>query len=241
MDVNFVLSHAVEGKILPTEKACFLSHKKAIERSLEGNQNVLILEDDAQFGPNSFNFLKILDDMQDDSTDIVFTDICVGGNNDMIELFFLRKNLIRDSTFQLIDLKDFFWAGATSYLIFNQAKRKILNLIETLHSYNLPYDLQLRQWINDEKLNAKFIFPFATTVSKLSASSNIQTTGNNQQISAAASDAFRRLVWADSERISESPIDGLSKIEEDFFDARTSMFTRILSVFLYSVFNDNGK
>jgi GR25 family glycosyltransferase involved in LPS biosynthesis len=174
VDANFVLSKAFEGKIAPTEKACLLSHKKAIERSLEKNSNALILEDDVQFGPNSFNFLKILNTLPDDSTDIVFTDIDVCNPYTMMDLFVLRKKLMDEGTFQLIDLKDFLFFGTTGYLVLNRAKRKIIDLIESLRSYDAPYDIQLKQWINDGKLNAKFVFPFATTVSKLADSSGIQ-------------------------------------------------------------------
>jgi GR25 family glycosyltransferase involved in LPS biosynthesis len=239
VDADFVLSHAVEGKRRPVEKACLLSHKKAIELSLERNSNALILEDDAQFGPNSFNFLKILDTVQDDSIDIIFTDIGIPEVHTMIDLFCLRRNLIRDSTFDLIDLKNFSFAGTTGYLILNHAKRKILNLIETLRSYDTPYDLQLRQWIDNEKLKAKFVFPFATTVSRLSNSSTIQPEFGINQVIGTSANAFRRLMWEDSDRVPDNPIDGLQEIEAAFIDTRTLMFSRILSVFLFPGISDS--
>jgi hypothetical protein len=157
----------------------------------------------------------------------------------MINLFFLRRNLIRDSTFDLIDLKNFFFTGTTAYLILNHAKRKILDLIETLRSYDTPYDLQLRQWIDNEKLKAKFVFPFATTVSRLSDSSSIQPECGINQVFSAPANAFRRLMWADSDRVPDSSIDGLQGNEAAFIDTRTLMFSRILSVFLSPGILDN--
>src|SRR5512137_1677464 len=47
----------VPGKIRDTEKACFLSHKKALEASLGDDQDALILEDDAVFGPSTSKLL----------------------------------------------------------------------------------------------------------------------------------------------------------------------------------------
>src|SRR4051812_24662137 len=53
IDAAYLASQPAQGKMRNPEKGCFLSHRLAIETSLEAPGHALILEDDAMFGPSS--------------------------------------------------------------------------------------------------------------------------------------------------------------------------------------------
>ena len=53
VDVNFVVSNRVEGRLREAEKACFVSHIRAVEKAKECSGPVMIAEDDIWFGKNS--------------------------------------------------------------------------------------------------------------------------------------------------------------------------------------------
>ena len=56
-DAAYVEKVAVPGRIRPAEKACFLSHKEAVRRSLAHEGPVFILEDDVIFSNKTFAVL----------------------------------------------------------------------------------------------------------------------------------------------------------------------------------------
>ena len=60
VDADYVIANGIGGSSTSTEKACFLSHKKAIRESMTIDEPVLILEDDAVFGENT---CKIIDQL----------------------------------------------------------------------------------------------------------------------------------------------------------------------------------
>ena len=75
-DTSYVHDHDIKGRLRPAEKACFLSHRKAVEANVTDIDHVFILEDDVIFGrmtcgiiERSINFLQRLD------WDILFTDV----------------------------------------------------------------------------------------------------------------------------------------------------------------------
>jgi GR25 family glycosyltransferase involved in LPS biosynthesis len=50
----------VPGALSPAEKACFASHRTALGQHLDGDDHVLIVEDDAVFAPQAFGVLDAL-------------------------------------------------------------------------------------------------------------------------------------------------------------------------------------
>jgi GR25 family glycosyltransferase involved in LPS biosynthesis len=182
------------------ERACFASHVRALDQSLANEQPVLILEDDALFGPQSFQIIRdCLQGLQNTEWDILYTDVCIPHPSAMLEFFQLRKVLIGESRWQLFDLSQINYAGATAYVINGRSKQKIHALCKGLPQLSLPYDLQLRQWVQTKILKAFTVFPFATTLSTYAESSQIQSSEG--QIIDQAWNNFRRLIWVGADAL----------------------------------------
>jgi hypothetical protein len=230
VDVAHVVSKAVPGKINDAGKACFLSHRRAIDFSRRDGGHSLIVEDDVQFGPSTFRLLDRIGEAFD-SFDVVFTDIDLYDIRHMFQFFLLRRKLSRDGSFKLLDLEGIPFYGTTAYIVNSRSKEKLLGLIDDLPSYEFPYDVQLRNWIGAKRLRAGFCFPFLTTLSNHADRSGIQP---GRSPAGLAGDAYRRLVWMDFEETRENPMGSLNELDASFFDGQALLFAQILSVILSS-------
>jgi GR25 family glycosyltransferase involved in LPS biosynthesis len=230
VDAAYIVSNAVPGKISDTEKACFLSHRRAIDLSCRDDGPSLIVEDDARFGPSTFRLLDKLGDAFE-VFDIIFTDIdlCNIHIHSMLWFFLLRRELSKDGTFRVLDLNGITFFGATAYVVNSRSKEKLLGLIDDLPSYELPYDIQLLKWIETGRLKAGFTFPFLTTVSSHSDRSGIQPMNTRGTL---AGNAYRRLVWMDFEQTPENPVEALNRLDASRFDRESLYFAQILSLIL---------
>ncbi|MDR0379229.1 MAG: glycosyltransferase family 25 protein [Candidatus Accumulibacter sp.] len=245
VDAARVVADAVPGKISDTEKACFLSHRRAIDRSRRDGTHSLIVEDDVRFGPSTF---KMFDKFGDtfDTFDIVFTDIDFCNLNYMFQFFLLRRELSRNGTFRLLDLGEIPFFGAAAYIVNARSKEKILGLIDGLSSVEFPYDIQLQNWVKSGCLKAGVAFPFLTTLSNCSGHSTIgQASGqassrtwstSSREIEMALS-SYRKLIWMDFEQMQENPLGDLNKLDASCFDMQSLFFGQILSVLLSPKFS----
>ena len=94
IDKDFVFETKTSGKLRPGAKACFMSHAKVIRESKNADGHILILEDDAQFGPSSFSVIDSF--IREDSHpqwDILFTDVGIPSPSVMIDLLKARREL----------------------------------------------------------------------------------------------------------------------------------------------------
>jgi GR25 family glycosyltransferase involved in LPS biosynthesis len=224
-----VAANAIPGKIRDAEKACILSHRRAIDGSRQDNAHSLIVEDDAQFGPGTFQAIGTLGEAFS-AFDLVFTDLVFGNPRDMVYYFMLRKELLNSGTLKLIDLKEIFFASSTAYLINSGSKEKMLGLIDALPAYELPYDLQLRNWVRTGSLKAGFVFSFLTTVSGQADLSAIQM--GEKRMKELASNAYRRLMWVNFEQTPENPLASLSTLDATHFDVPSLYFGQIMAAWL---------
>src|SRR5689334_13813076 len=60
IDAAYVEANAIVGTAKPPEKACFLSHRKALLESMNDDEPVFMLEDDAMFGSDTCNIVEQL-------------------------------------------------------------------------------------------------------------------------------------------------------------------------------------
>ena len=232
---QYIHEHAIAGRLRDGEKGCLLSHINAIRESTKYDGHVLIAEDDVMLGPNSCRVMEsALQAFGPTEWDILFTDVCVPEKLSMIELFQLRKNLFANSQIKFLPLKSLVFAGSTAYILHERAKEKILGMLCALRQLDIPYDLLLRQWIRNSRLNGNVIFPFATTLSQYAESSLIQLT--ETQATDAAWNAFRRLTWFDAEHCPDDPLEGVKRIPPSYYDPMTDGFTQILRVLFASNF-----
>ena len=219
------------GRIRPGEKACILSHRKAIDAALRVDGPSLVVEDDALFGPSLFRLAPQLRTLLDNpALDLVYTDLCMPDVHAMIDQFVMHRALVQRRELTSIELRNRAFAGATAYLVLPHAKAKLAALIDALPALDIPYDIQLRQWINDGRLNAVAVFPYLTTVSQHADSSQLQP--EMEEVADAAWNALRRLVWIDAAQFPGDPLERLSRIEGRIADDATRRFTRVLDVVL---------
>jgi GR25 family glycosyltransferase involved in LPS biosynthesis len=234
IDTAYVTRNQIPGRIRDAEKACYLSHLHALKLAMKTSEYTLIAEDDVSFCARSEAAIDAAIDRSPDSWDILFTDVCVPATQDMLALFLHRRVLKKTDEFILIDLSDLFFAGATSYIVNRKSKAIVYNTLAQQQSFDIPYDLYLRNCIRDGKLKAYSIFPFATSLSPYSDNSAIQFNHGQEYLRNFAWNSFRRLMWigADTDAVDIA----LSKMNEDFADKETSVFSTILKTILAKEF-----
>ena len=125
IDKNIVLENQVPGKLRPEVKACFMSHAQVIRQSGDVDGHVLILEDDAQFGPSSFEVVDsfIREDLVT-PWDILFTDVGIPSPSLMVDLLKARRELEKKKKCIAIDLSVLSFYGATAYIVNKNSKRQ---------------------------------------------------------------------------------------------------------------------
>jgi GR25 family glycosyltransferase involved in LPS biosynthesis len=191
----------------------------------------LVVEDDALFGPSLFRLAPQLQALlANPALDLVYTDLCMADVHAMVDQFLMHRALVQRRELTSIELRNRPFAGATAYFVLPHAKGKLLALLGELPALDLPYDMQLRQWINEGKLNAVAVFPYLTTVSEQADRSQLQP--QMEEVSDIAWNALRRLVWIDAAQFPGDPLERLSRIEQRIADDATRRFTRVLDVVL---------
>lgn len=220
-----------QSNISVNERACFVSHVAALEQGLAGNGHVMILEDDVLFGPQSPQILRdCLKGLENSEWDILYADVCIPNPTAMLEFFQVRKVLMGESRWQLFDLSRINYAGATAYVINEKSKQKIHDLCKGLKQLSLPYDLQLRQWVQTKILNAFVVYPFATTLSAYAERSQIQSTEG--QIIDQAWNNFRRLNWVGAEKTPQPDLVDAQTRNVLHSDARSERMAAIMATVL---------
>ncbi len=232
---SFIRENNIGGQLRESEMACFFSHMLAIEQSLQHDGHIMVLEDDVLFGPSSCRLIEnSLQRLSDKPWDILYTDVGVTKLHSMQDLFCSRNDLVARSDFTLLDLSQLIFVGATAYIINAHAKEKVLNMLRAITQFNIPYDLKLRHWIWTGQLEGFAIYPFATSLSRFAENSQIQPA--DTQITDAALNAFRRLVWVDAERSSDDPLESIKRIPSSYYDSSSQDFIKILAVMLSANF-----
>jgi len=217
----------VPGRLRPAEKACFLSHKRALASHLNSEGPVFILEDDALFGPHTAQTIDRIVFANDNlAWDLLYTDVCVPQASSMIELLKLRRQLDVPREVRLINLRGFPYAGATAYIVNARSIAKLLALLESESALDVPYDLHLRNLVNSGRLRAYAFFPFLTSLSAAADESQVQPQD------AASADVvwnlFRRMVWID--RDLELHREALERIGRDLCDEELRAFGVLFGV-----------
>ena len=227
-DAEYVNVNQISGSMRPGVKACFLSHIEAIETSLESEEPSLILEDDAILGARTIEILnEILPTIN--GVDILFTDVCAPNIHSMLQLFKLRNSLA-DSV-RVFDIRQIHFAGSSGYILpNNESKKKVLAILKSFESIDVPYDLVLRDLINDGRLTSSACFPFLTSLTPGAAMSQIQL--EEDKLPNVVYDTFRKLMFFESERVHPDLLKEVECVPEEFYDRNSTIFTAILRLLL---------
>ena len=228
------VAHQPPSCLRDPEKACFLSHIKAIETAKLSAGHVMIAEDDIQFGARSLAAIDAaLARAPADSWDIIFTDIWVTSTHAMLDLLLLRRRVCGDAAPRLINLGRMPFVGATAYIVNANSRDKILYLLPRGDPLEIPYDVYLQQLIHNNRLRGFVTFPFATTLSSNAETSQIEEAPSRDK---TAMNAFRRLMWL--ERDIGAAAASIDKVRTGMDDPETLAFLKILSVFLAPDFEE---
>lgn len=160
------------GKLRPAEKACFLSHRRALEQSLEEAGPAFIVEDDIEFSPRAARAIQSV--IGQPTWDIIYTDAAPAEPGFMTWLARLRQDLVAQNRLQLVDLARRSFAGAQGYLVNEAAKPRLFERLDREAPLDDPVDLTLRKWINAGEFRGFVIFPFVTTPADTASDSQIQ-------------------------------------------------------------------
>lgn len=210
------------GRIEEKEKGCFLSHRLAIEQSLEAPGHALIMEDDAMFGPHSCLAIEsAVASVAEDAWDLMFTDLAVVYPPMMAALLQNRRTLGEGGQI-LLNLGELAYAGATAYVVNSRFKTRLLELLGG-PTLDIPYDLCLRDLIDRGLARGLLTFPFATTLSHFADHSQI---GHNDTLGLMWN-AFRRFIWVDRDLAEvDAAVRGLGTA---MVDEESAVFARIIA------------
>jgi GR25 family glycosyltransferase involved in LPS biosynthesis len=229
VDTQFVDRHAVGGVRSREEKACFLSHKAVIEAHAGRSTPLLVLEDDVEFGIATCEIVDgLLQQNPEADWDLLFLDVCATGIDDMVKLYFHRKDLMRTGSVIPLDLAKIPFFGANAYIVNPRSIPRIVAILDAGVPVDVEYDVYLAAQIREGRLKAAVLFPFVTTLSHHSTSSQIQPD-KVEQLNHARS-TFRRLVWL--ERRPEQVAADMAQIEAVIADPEHRAFSAILTSML---------
>jgi GR25 family glycosyltransferase involved in LPS biosynthesis len=211
VDAAQVRDSRVPGSLPDEQKACLLSHKWVIGANRGGNGHILILEDDAIFGPSTFGILEDLLARADTDRawDLIYTDLAIPRVCGMAEFLALRHWVAARGGMTLLDLEPLRsvnrmeFAGATAYVVNRTATTKLYDRLDSLTALDVPYDLLLREEIHTARLKAFVTVPFLTSVSRLADESSIQRTKRRTEL---IWNVYRRMFWRDGDWQSEADV-----------------------------------
>jgi len=222
VDARDCAARPVGGGVRAAEKACFLSHRLALQAALEAPGHALILEDDVMFGPTSCARIDgAIAGLAPQAWDLIFTDMVIPHPPLMTALLHMRRQLGGAGEQTLLDVNALNFCGATAYVVNQAFKQRLFELL-AVESIDMPYDLYLRGMIQQGLARALVVFPFATTLSDLGDRSQVQT---GEKIDLFWN-AFRRFIWAD--RDLEQVASVVGAFGEQLMDAESALFARIV-------------
>ncbi len=232
VDAERVKSMGLQGKLRPSEIACLKSHMNAILGSMSDSDHSLIVEDDALFGPSTFSELNRTGALDDDSVDLIYTSALLGNLNSLVELFQLRRSCIDRGESVTMDLAKIHFAGADAYLVKKNSKAKLLALLGEVRQFDVPYDILLRIWIREKKLNAVLLYPCVTS---LAPSADESLNGNAAPLWLAWN-TVRRLLARDAAHYPGKVLAAIETMDPSFVDVEADNMSRVLRLMLSKSF-----
>lgn len=193
-DTGFVDAHGIQGRRSRREKACFLSHKTAIEQHGDDGMHLLMLEDDTAFGLATCEIVDgFLQQNSGADWDLLFLDLGVLHLGDMLMLYYHRHALMQERQIIPLDLAKISFIGANAYIVNGASRGKVLACIDAGMPIDTEYDVYLSNQIIAGKLRAAVLFPFLTTVSAHATESQIQRASIDTVN--RARNIFRNMMW----------------------------------------------
>lgn len=197
-----------EGAVLAgarsdAEKACLLSHRAALTASLDEDGPVLIVEDDTWFGVRSFEVIGRMAAAPDADWDLLFTDLTLLDAGHRAQFARQWKRLAAAGQYLLADLAKLPFAATSGYVVRGDAKQRLAEALAALPTVDLPYDIQLYEFIRSGRFRARVAFPFLTTLAPEADASMIQP--ERWRLHNDTLNAFRRLMFVERDLAALEP------------------------------------
>lgn len=203
-DAVQVAGLGLPGTLRAAEKACFLSHREALRAAAGDEGSLLVLEDDVELGAAGCRMIEDFATRHGDGAwDIAYTDVCVPQMETMAGLVRLRQRWSPQAGVMLLDLRSVPYAGATAYLVNARARRRLLERLDAVTQFDVPYDLYLRDLVHAREFAGLVIFPFATTLARAADTSQIQPVGLAHE---HLWNTFRRMIWVERRLADFEPV-----------------------------------
>jgi GR25 family glycosyltransferase involved in LPS biosynthesis len=181
------------GSLTPTEKACFASHRAALESALGDDEPVLIVEDDTQFSARTFEVLGGLLAMTP-AWDVLYTDVAICDLPLIVELGRRRDAMAARGEFMAMDLTGRAYAGSGAYAVAGHAKRRLYAALSASPTLDRPIDLLLRDLAHGPDFRIAAVLPFLTAPAPLADAGSQVQTGEAAAFDAAFN-ILRRTLW----------------------------------------------
>lgn len=173
------------GGASATEKACFLSHLKAIRELHDGRSHLLVLEDDVILSPAAFTAPL----QAAGNWDLLLLDAAIGDIRLWPALEARRQ--AAGGAIGFLDLSAMQFASAAAYVVNGTSKEHVLAAFATT-PMNAPYDITMRALVHAGRLRACLAFPFVSSIAAFSdKTSQIRTPTPVDELS----NAFRRRIF----------------------------------------------
>jgi hypothetical protein len=171
-----------------SQYGCWLSHLRAIESSVEDDDHLYVLEDDALLSEALADLPSIVEAVDSSSKgewDLLYLDATVVEVEDMCSMFEWTENARRDQQLGFVRVPSKFTLyGLLSYVVNSRRKRSVSRFLREHLERGKPIDSITAHGIHQGALKAYVTVPLLTCGSELARSSQIE-----------AGDDGRNLAW----------------------------------------------
>lgn len=203
--------HAIDGSgrkdrplnLTPSQHGCWLSHLSAIENSIENDDHLYVVEDDALLSDALVDLpsmVEAVDSASGGDWDLLYLDATVIEVDDMCSMFEWTERARRDQKLGFVRVpSNFTLYGLLSYVVNSRRKRSLAGFLRQHIGAGKPIDSITAHGIHQGALKAYVTVPLLTCGSELARTSQIETADDGRNLAWLL---FRRLCFI--ERDAES-------------------------------------
>jgi hypothetical protein len=184
------------AKLTPSQYGCWLSHLSAIESSIEDDDHLYVLEDDALLSDALVDLPSIVEAVDAASSgdwDLLYLDATVVEVEDMCSMFEWAENARRDQQLGFVRVPSTFTLyGLLSYVVNSRRKRSVSRFLRDNFERGKPIDSITAHGIHRGALKAYVTAPLLTCGSELARSSQIEAADDGRNLAWLL---FRRLCF----------------------------------------------
>lgn len=196
--------HAIDGSerkdrppsLTPSQHGCWLSHLSAIESSIENDDHLYVVEDDALLSDALVDLPSMVEAVESASGgdwDLLYLDATVVEVEDMCSMFEWTERARRDQQLGFVRVPSHFTLyGLLSYVVNSRRKRSLAGFLREHLGRGKPIDSITAHGIRQAALKAYVTVPLLTCGSELARSSQIETADDGRNLAWLL---FRRLCF----------------------------------------------